>query len=115
MAGHAGEAQFTNPAVNNPTTTTLRDGVETRINKSLPQDQAKVTIKLQDGRILDRFVNHVVGSVERPMTDSQVQEKFAGLVAGILPDDQAYRLMDLCYNAERLDDARGGGSRHRAD
>jgi 2-methylcitrate dehydratase PrpD len=105
VAGRAGEAQFTDAAVNDPVTVALRDRVETVIDKSLAQDQARVKIKLRDGRVLDRSITHAVGSVEIPMSDQQLAAKFTDLVAGILPDDRTRRLMDLCHDPERLADA----------
>jgi 2-methylcitrate dehydratase PrpD len=105
IAGQAGEAQFSDAAVTDPVAIALRNRVETTIDKSLAQDQAKVTIKLKDGRVLDRFITHAVGSVEIPMTDRQLDAKFSNLVTGILPDDKARRLIDLCRSVETLDDA----------
>jgi 2-methylcitrate dehydratase PrpD len=105
IAGQAGEAQFSDAAVIDPVAVALRDRVETTIDKSLAQDQARVTIRLRDGRILDRFITHAVGSVEVPMTDQQLDAKFANLVTGILPGDQARRLIDLCRGVEHVGDA----------
>lgn len=105
VAGRAGEAQFSDTTVNDPATVALRDRVETTVDKTLAQDQARVTIKLKDGRTLDRFITHAVGSVEVPMTDAQLEAKFTDLAAGILPADRMRRLMDLCRGAERLEDA----------
>jgi 2-methylcitrate dehydratase PrpD len=105
VAGRAGEAQFSDAAVRDPVVMALRDRVDTTIDKSLAQDQARVRIKLRDGRVLDRFITHAVGSVESPMSDRQLEAKFLDLAAGILPEDRARRLMDLCRDAERLDDA----------
>jgi hypothetical protein len=39
------------------------------------------------------------------MSDAQLAAKFFDVVAGILPDDRARRLMDLCRNAGQLEDA----------
>ncbi|WP_158926803.1 MmgE/PrpD family protein [Acidisphaera sp. S103] len=105
IAGQAGEAQFSDAAVTDPVAVALRDRVETTIGKSLAQDQARVTIKLKDGRVLNRFITHAVGSVQVPMTNQQLEAKFTNLVAGILPDDRARHLIDLCWNVERSDDA----------
>jgi 2-methylcitrate dehydratase PrpD len=105
VAGRAGEAQFSDTAVNDPVTVALRDRVATTVDRSLAQDQARVTIKLRDGRVLDRFITHAVGSVETPMTDQQLAAKFTELADGILPDDRARHLMDLCRDVERLQDA----------
>lgn len=105
VAGRAGERQFTDAQVRDPVVVALRDRVETTVDPSLAQDQARVKIQLKDGRALERFVAHAVGSVENPMTDAQLDAKFTDLVADILPADRARRLMELCRGAERLDDA----------
>ena len=39
------------------------------------------------------------------MTDRQLEAKFSNLATGILPDDKARRLIDLCRSVETLDDA----------
>jgi 2-methylcitrate dehydratase PrpD len=105
VAGRAGEAQFSDAAVNDPVVVALRDRVEMIVDRSLAQDQARIVIKLRDGRVLDRFIIHAVGSVESPMSDQQLEAKFTDLVTGILPNDRARRLIDLCREVERLDDA----------
>jgi 2-methylcitrate dehydratase PrpD len=105
VAGRAGEAEFSDALVRDKELTGLRDRVGTAVDPSLTQDQARVKIKLQDGRVLERFVEHAVGSVENPMSDGQLDAKFVELAAGILPDDRARHLMDLCRGAERLGNA----------
>jgi 2-methylcitrate dehydratase PrpD len=104
-AGRAGEAQYSEAMVRDPIVTGLRDRVETTVDPSLRQDQARVTIRLNDGRVLEHFVAHAVGSVENPMTDDQLESKFIELVKAILPANQARHLMILCRNVEHLDDA----------
>jgi 2-methylcitrate dehydratase PrpD len=105
VAGRAGEPQFSDTLARDAVVTALRDRVTTTVDPSLSQDQARVTITLNDGRVLERFVAHAIGSVENPMTDAQLEAKFNELVAGILPDDRARRLLQLCRDAEQLDDA----------
>jgi 2-methylcitrate dehydratase PrpD len=105
VAGRAGEPQFSDALARDAVVTALRLRVETAVDPSLSQDQARVTIKLNDGRVLERFVAHAVGSVENPMTDAQLEAKFSELAAGILTDDRARRLMQLCRDAEQLHDA----------
>ena len=48
-----------------------------------------------------------VGSVERPMTDANLERKFLELADGILPSAQARRLLALCWDIE--------GARRAAD
>ncbi|HEY1412124.1 MAG TPA: MmgE/PrpD family protein, partial [Rhodopila sp.] len=105
ITGQAGEAQFSDAAVTDPVAIALRDRVDTTVDKSLAQDQARVTIKLKDGRVLTRFITHAVGSVEVPMSNQQLEAKFRSLVTDILPDDRAKHLIDLCWNVETISDA----------
>jgi hypothetical protein len=54
--------------------------VTASIDKSVEQDQARTRIRLKDGRVLERFVAHVIGSVENPLSDAGLQEKFSDLL-----------------------------------
>ena len=103
MAGRADEAQFNEACVRDEVVTALRDRVETTVDPSLGQDQARVKIKLKDGRVLDRFVAHAFGSVENPMTDGQLEARFADLASGILSEDRMRDLMTLYRNVEHLE------------
>jgi 2-methylcitrate dehydratase PrpD len=105
VAGRAGEAQFSDAQVRDPVVSALRDRVETSVDPSVGQDQARVKIRLKDGRVLERFVEHAVGSVENAMPDAALDAKFADLASGVLPEDRAKRLLELCRGAERLGDA----------
>jgi 2-methylcitrate dehydratase PrpD len=105
VAGQAGEAEFSDAMVRDPVVMALRDRVDAVVDPSIAKDQARVAIRLKDGRALERFVEHAVGSVANPMTDVQLEAKFVALARGILPDDRVARLMALCRDAERLDDA----------
>ncbi len=105
VAGRAGEPEFSETLVRDPVVTELRDRVDTTVDPALGQDQARVTITLRDGRVLERFVEHAVGSMENPMTDARLDAKFAELAAGILPEERTRRLIAVCRDVERLADA----------
>jgi 2-methylcitrate dehydratase PrpD len=105
VAGKAGEHQFSDSAVLDPEVVALRDRVETTVDPSLQQDQARIKIRLKDGRVLERFVAHAVGSVENPMSDAQLDAKFSDLVADALPGERGQKLLALCRNPDGLADA----------
>ncbi len=42
-------------------------------------------VTLNDGRTIHRHIDHAIGSVEKPMTDAQLEAKFKDLADGILP------------------------------
>ncbi len=105
VTGRAGEQAFTDRAVNDPTVVAVRKKVSVTTDPAIKADQADMTVTLQDGRTLHKFIEHAVGSQDRPMTDAQLEDKFTGQAEEILPPDQTRRLMDLCWKAWDLQDA----------
>ena len=105
VRGSAGTRDFSDENARDPVIVALRDRVRATVDSSLKEEQVRATITLKDGHRLEKFVEHVVGSVERPLSDSDLEAKYAGLVAGVLPDAQARRLRDLCWKIETLPSA----------
>ncbi len=97
VEGAGGDQQFSDRAVRQSDTAELRNRVATTVDKNLHEDQTRIQITLRDGRTLDKSIEHAVGSVTRPMSDRQLEQKFEGLASGILPGDQIRRVMDLCW------------------
>lgn len=102
--GMAGEAQYSDARVRDPQVLALRERVRTEIDPTVTKDEVKVTIRLRDGRIMSKHVAEVIGSVNRPMTDSDLEAKFRALAAPILAHGQVATLVDLCWNLEQVDD-----------
>jgi 2-methylcitrate dehydratase PrpD len=103
--GAAGEAQYADTVVNDPTTMALRDKVRVEIVPDMAATQAKIRITLRDGRVLERQVVDATGSLQNPMSDAQLAAKFSGLAEGVLSEAATRRLIDLCWSADRLTDA----------
>ena len=97
--------RFTDKAVNDPTVVALRNKVSATIDPAIKADQVDMTVVLNDGRTLHKFIEHAVGSQDHPMSDAQLEDKFMGLCEDILPNDQARRLIDLCWGVWNLKDA----------
>jgi 2-methylcitrate dehydratase PrpD len=105
VQGAGGEPQFSDLAVRDPDIVSLRGKVTATVDRSVAEDQVRIAITLRDGRRLEKFVEHAIGSAKNPMTDTQLERKFAGLVEGILTPSRSRQLMDLCWTAGKLDDA----------
>jgi len=103
--GAAGEAQFSDEVVRDPQVVALRDRVFATEDSSIGRTEAKVSIALRDGTRLDRHVAHALGTLERPMSDTDLEAKFRGLVEGVLPEGQIRKLIDACWGLESLKDA----------
>jgi len=103
--GAAGEEQYSDAVVRDPAVIVLRDRVTATVEPGVHEDQVRVSIKLRDGRTLEKFVEHAVGSVDRPMSDAQLEAKFRGLAAGVLTGGETERLIRLCWDIGKLKDA----------
>jgi 2-methylcitrate dehydratase PrpD len=101
VEGAAGEKQFSDRAVRDPAIVALRDRVATIVDPAVHEEQVRVAIVLKDGRRLEQYVEHAVGSLQRPMSDAALEAKFADLADGVLPKSQARKLMDLCWGVEK--------------
>ena len=103
--GAAGEAQYSDEAVLDPRAVALRERVSATVEPALHEDQVRVTIKLKNGQTVEKFVEHAVGSLDRPMSDGDLESKFHGLAEGILSRLEAENLIRLCWDIEKLKDA----------
>ncbi|MFO0255805.1 MAG: MmgE/PrpD family protein [Betaproteobacteria bacterium] len=103
--GKAGEAQFSDASVLDPVTVALRRRVRIERDESIGRVQSHISIRTRDGRVLERHVVHALGTLERPMSDADLEAKFRGLAEGILDDRQADEVIRLCWDVEHLPDA----------
>ena len=83
----------------------LRAKVKPVVTPGITPAQVDMTIVTKDGRTLHKYIQHAIGSVEVPMTDKQLETKFADLAEGVIPADQARKVMDLCWKVETLSNA----------
>ena len=71
----------------------------------LPGTRLASLIIMKEQRRLEKHVEHSIGSARNPMTNAQLEAKFAGFAEGVLPPNQTRRLMDLCWNLSSLPEA----------
>ncbi len=105
VEGAAGEKQFSDRAVNDPTVVALRSKIIPVISPQIDTAQIDMTIVLKNGQKLHRYIQHAVGSLEVPMSDQALETKFVDLADGILPGPVISQVMDLCWNVEKLENA----------
>jgi 2-methylcitrate dehydratase PrpD len=105
IQGAAGERQFTDEAVNDPRVMALRERISVRSDAAVKTEQSDLTVLLLSGQRLNRHIEHAIGSLERPMSDAALREKFSALSEGILPDAQIMQAMQLCADVASIPDA----------
>ncbi|MDB5840823.1 MAG: 2-methylcitrate dehydratase-like protein [Herminiimonas sp.] len=105
--GVAGEAEFADEIVARADMVALRGKVSATVDDRIGPAAADITVTCKDGRRLHVFVEHAVGSLERPMTDAHLESKFDSLVVPMLGASKASRLKSLCWSLSGLDSMNG--------
>lgn len=54
----------------------MRVEVHVTTNEGVSDDQAYISITFNDGSILERHIEHAVGSLEKPLTEADLKKKF---------------------------------------
>jgi 2-methylcitrate dehydratase PrpD len=103
--GAAGEAQYSDEVVRDRKVIALRDRVTAAVEPGIHEDQVRIAIRLNRGKTLEKYVEHAVGSIDRPLGDGDLEAKFRGLAGGILSKAETDGLIQLCWDVAKLKDA----------
>jgi 2-methylcitrate dehydratase PrpD len=79
--GVAGIKQFSEAVVHDPAVAALRARTRVRLNADSPRGAATVSVRLADGRTLEKVVVHARGSYEHPLSDEDIEAKARQLAA----------------------------------
>ena len=94
--GQAGETEFSDAVVARADVIALRDRIRASVDDAIGEASAHVAVTCRDGRTLHVFVEHAIGSLQRPMSDADLARKFHGLVDPVLGATTADRLIAQC-------------------
>jgi 2-methylcitrate dehydratase PrpD len=106
LHGAAGIAQYTDQAVGDPSTPGLRARVRIEDDTAMAVGAARVVVRLHDGREFEATVEHARGSLERPLTDAELEQKLITLAAHGCPALDTAPLADIIWSLENVDDVR---------
>jgi 2-methylcitrate dehydratase PrpD len=104
--GRAGEDEFADAVVNDPKVVALRNKVRATVDDSIAEAAVDVTAVLVDGRRVHVRVDNAIGSLQRPLTDAQLEGKFNSLVVPQLGQDKARQITAACWKLASLADVR---------
>jgi 2-methylcitrate dehydratase PrpD len=94
--GRAGEGEYDDAIVTREDMVALRRKVVATVDDSIGEASADVTAVLKDGRRERVFVEHAIGSIERPMTDADLEAKFRSLAEPVIGAERTGRLIAAC-------------------
>jgi 2-methylcitrate dehydratase PrpD len=97
MFGRAAEDEFSDEVVNRPDLVALRGKVVATVDDAIDEASVDATAVLTDGRRVHVFVEHAIGSLQKPMTQAQLEAKFHGLSDPVLGAAATKRLIAACW------------------
>jgi 2-methylcitrate dehydratase PrpD len=104
--GRAGEDEFSDAVVNEARVVALRNKVRATVDDSIDEAAVDATAVLVDGRRVHVRVEHAIGSLERPLSDGQLEGKFKALVVPVLGQAKARDITAACWRLSSLPNVR---------
>ncbi|MBL8333222.1 MAG: MmgE/PrpD family protein [Rubrivivax sp.] len=84
MVGRAGEDEYHDDFVTRPDVDALRRKIVATVDDAIDEAAVDMTAVLADGRRERVFVEHAIGSLQRPMSDAALEAKFHALADGVI-------------------------------
>lgn len=101
--GQVTPSQYDDAVVQDAYVIAVRDRFRAEIDKSLAADEANILVRFKGGQALEKHVEHAVGSVEVPLSDQRLQEKFVDQCQKVLGADVSVA-SDALWNIENVED-----------
>jgi 2-methylcitrate dehydratase PrpD len=105
--GQAAEGEYDDAIVRREDMTALRRKVVATVDDRIDEASADVTAILKDGRTVHVFVEHAIGSLERPMQDKDLEAKFHSLADAVIGQAKSDALIEACWTLADAKDVRG--------
>ena len=104
--GQATEDEYADDIVNRADMVALRRKVVATVDDAIDEASADVTAVLTDGRRIHVFVEHAIGSLANPMSDTQLEAKFRGMADAVLGAERCSALIAACWGVGGAADVR---------
>jgi aconitate decarboxylase len=104
--GKGTPSQYEDEVVRDPAVIKARDKIDCEANTTIAVDETKIVLIMDDGKVLEKHVKHAVGSIEVPMDDQMLQQKFEDQCASVLGVEVS-SASTKCWNVENMVDIAG--------
>lgn len=101
LHGDGSPTAFTDALARDPAVIALRDRV-TATAGNIAEDEVHIRLLMKDGGHVDLHVDHAIGSIERPLTNDEVNEKFLRQSARVIGEAQSRAALDLAWKLPDL-------------
>ena len=89
----AGQGEYADEIVNRPDVVALRTKVNATTDNSISEASVDVKAILKNGREIHIFVQHAIGSIENPMSDVNLEQKFTSLTEPVIGTEKTRQLI----------------------
>ena len=103
LRGDGSPTAFTDGMARDPEVIALRDRVCVTADPAIAEDAVHIAVSLEDGRRIEKSVEHAIGSLERPLSNEALNEKFLGQAVPVLGKG-AEDLLALAWRVETVAD-----------
>ncbi|KAK5284530.1 hypothetical protein LTR40_000200 [Exophiala xenobiotica] len=97
VLGKAGPAQYDDSVVRSQDIISVRDKIDAVADDKLGADETEIVVEFSNGEKLTKHVTHAIGSLEVPMTDQQLEDKFIDQVTEALGSQKASEASQSCW------------------
>ena len=111
--GRASEPEYEDAIVTREDVAALRRKVVATVDDSIDEACAHVTAVMKDGSRVHVFVEHAIGSLERPMSDRDLEAKFRSMADEVIGSTKTNALIEACWNLGAAKDVRAVTERAR--
>ena len=102
--GQAGEGEYADDIVNRADVVALRAKVNATTDTSISEASVDVKAFLKDGKEVHIFVKNAIGSVENPMSDANLEQKFTNLTEPVIGKDKTRQLIAALWKLGQAPD-----------
>jgi 2-methylcitrate dehydratase PrpD len=106
LFGAAGLREYSDRAAVDPAIVAFRARVHAQADPAVAVGAARVDVSTTRGDVLGTEVTHARGSLARPMTDAQIEQKVRSLASIGCPKIDIDRVIDLVWRLDEADDLR---------
>ncbi|GGD23788.1 MmgE/PrpD family protein [Aureimonas glaciei] len=104
LYGDGSPTAFTDERVRDPAVMALRDKVKATSDGSVHEDAVHIAVTLTDGERIELHVPHAIGSLERPLSNEAIGEKFVTQSVPVIGEVASRALLAMGWALESSDD-----------
>jgi 2-methylcitrate dehydratase PrpD len=104
--GRAGEGEYADDIVTREDVVALRRKVNATVDKSVAEDAVDITVFMKGGKQARLRVDHAIGSLQKPLSDADLEAKFHSLADPVLGAQKAGALIRECWNLAKAKDVK---------